>query len=760
MKNIFKIVMAVLFSVNVQSQIIVIDPGHGYGATTSDNPDGRTAIEIETSLEVGLRTRTLIQNSCTWTVHMTRTTNLNSWVSVTQRGQMANNWNADRLLSIHCNAGGGTGTETFYCTQDDTNTPPDIAFAQKIQTDMVAGGSWNNRRCVEDNSFLAYHLGVLRYSAATGCLNEIGFVDSATDSAKLTSSSWRDAFALSYFNALKSNLNLTCAASPAPGAFSLTVTPECSTTATPRNKLTWTPSANATAYNVYRNGVLYASNVTNTTYTNTAVTSGTSYSYYVVAKNATATETSNANGTQTVVALNCAVPGSFTLTATPQCNGTTSQVALSWTTSANATSYDVYRDNVVYAANITGTTYLNTAVVAGTTYNYSVKAKNTTATQTTNSNGTLTVIASNCNPIPGAFTITVTPECSGTGTPRNKLTWTASANATSYNVYRNGVLYASSLTGTTYTNTAVTSGTTYSYYVVAKNATTTQTNNSNGTQTVVALNCAAPGAFTISATAECNGTTSRVNLSWTAAANATSYDIYRNGSLYAADVTGTQFLNTFVTVGTSYTYAMVAKNNIGTVANSNGTLSATAIQCAPGAFTASATPTCSGTTSAINVTWTAAVNATSYDIYRNGNLYASDVTGTSFLNTYLITAGTTYTYEVKAKNSAGSLNNSNGILSVTATNCATAKISEENEVKEPISITFYPNPTDGILNLDINKNEIQNSYYAVMDSNGRILKEANLEKERTINLSQFPAATYFIRVVVDGQEFVKQIVKK
>ncbi len=660
--------MAVFFSINVQSQIIVIDPGHGYGATTTDNPDGRTAIEIETSLEVGLRTRNLIQNSCTWTVQMTRTTNLNSWISVTQRGQMANNWNADRLLSIHCNAGGGTGTETFYCTQDDTNTPPDVAFAQKIQTNMVSGGSWNNRRCVEDNSFLAYHLGVLRYSAATGCLNEIGFVDSATDAAKLTSSTWRDAFALSYFNALKSDLNLTCATTPAPG--------------------------------------------------------------------------------------------SFTLTASPLCNGTTSQVALSWTASANATSYDIYKDGALWDSNITTTTYTNSSgVVAGATYTYSVKAKNAGTTQTTNSNGTVSVTALNCA-IPGAFTITVTPECSGTGTPRNKLTWTASANATAYNVYRNGVLYASSLTGTTYTNTAVTSGTTYSYYVVAKNTTTTQTTNSNGTQTVVALNCAAPGAFTISATAECSGTTSRVNLSWTASANATSYDVYRNGSLYASDVTGTQFLNTFVTVGTTYTYSMMAKNNIGTVANSNGTLSATAIMCAPGSFTATAIPTCSGTTSAINVTWTASVNATSYDIYRNGNLYASDIAGTSFLNTYLITAGTTYTYYVKAKNSAGTLNNSNGTLSATATNCSGAKISEGQDVKEAITISFYPNPTDGILNLEINKTEIQNIHYMIMDVNGRVIKEANLETERTINLSQLPAATYFIRVVVDGQEFVKQIIKK
>ena len=48
----------------------------------------------------------------------------------------------------------------------------------------------------------------------------------------------------------------------------------------------------------------------------------------------------------------------------------------------------------------------------------------------------------------------------------------------------------------------------------------------------------------------------------------------------------------------------------------------------------------------------------------------------------------------------------------------------------------------------------------VMDLNGRVIKEANLGNQRTINLSQLPAATYFVRVVVDGQEFVKQIVKK
>lgn len=583
MKKLLYTLLVVFFAISTKAQIVVIDPGHGYGATTSNNPDGRTATEIETALAVGLKTRTLIQNSCTtWTVQMTRTTNLNSWTSVTQRATMANNWNADRILSIHCNAGGGTGTETFYCTADDTTTAPDIAFAQKIQADMVTNGSFNNRRCVEDNSFLAYHLGVLRYSTATGCLNEIGFVDNATDSAKLTSNTWRDAFALSYFNSLKSNLNLTCASTSAPGSFTLTLTTECSATSS-RIRLNWTASANATGYDIYRNGALYASNITGTTYTNTAVTVGTSYTYFV-------------------------------------------------------------------------------------------KAKNTGATQTTNSNGTLSATAPNCS-TPGAFTLTATPECSGT--------------------------------------------------------------------------------------------TSRVNLTWTTSTNATSYDIYRNGALYASNVTGTQYLNTFVTNGTTYTYYLKAKNSLGTLNNSNGTLTRTALTCTPGAFTITVTPTCSGATSAINVVWTASVNATTYDIYRNGNLYASDVTGTSFLNTYLITAGTTYSYYVKAKNSVGTLNNSNGTLSAKAISC-TAKMINEEEIKtEAIekTISIFPNPAENEINLNIQNVLNQEINVSIFDSNGKSIITTNYYSEESnfeqrLDISNLSSGVYIVKTTIGNEEIHKQIIKK
>lgn len=576
MRKIITLLFALFLSLVANSQIVVIDPGHGYGATTADNPDGRTATEIETSLEVGLRTRTLIQNSCTaWTVQMTRSTNLNSWISVTQRAQMANNWNADRLLSIHCNAGGGTGTETFHCSDGDTNTAPDIAFAQKIQNDMATNGVWNNRRCVEDNSFLSFHLGVLKYSSATGCLNEIGFVDSA-DATKLTSSTWRDTFALSYFNSLKSNLNVTCNSTPLPGAFSLTATPECS--------------------------------------------------------------------------------------------GTTSRINLSWTASSNATGYDLYRNGSLYASNISGTQYLNTSITAGTAYTYYIKAKNVTGT----------------------------------------------------------------------------------------------TNNSNGTLSVTAINCTAPGSFTLTATPECSGTTSRINLTWTASANATGYDIYRNGSLYASNVTGTQFLNTFITVGTTYTYSVVAKNNIGTTANSNGTLPATAMTCAPGSFTLTATPTCSGSTSAINLTWTSSANATSYDIYRNGNLYASDVTGTAFLNTYLITAGTSYSYYVKAKNSVATVNNANGTQSAVAISC-TGKGIEEEIINTEIMV--YPNPTDGIFTLEISNCKDNKFEYQIFDNNGRVIKNAKYDLgeknfRQEIDVSALASGVYSIILIIDNQEYIKKIIKK
>lgn len=309
MKKVYISLVAIFLYCATSAQIIVIDPGHGYGATVSNNPDGRTATEIETALEVGIRTKNLIKNStCAWTVHLTRTTNINGWVSVDQRALMAQNWNADRLLSIHGNAGGGSGTETFYSTAtgltaNTQSAAVQLAYATKVQNNMVTEGAWINRRISTDIAYLGYNLGVLKRST-TGCLNEIGFVDNATDKPKLLSTVWRDKFALAYFKAFQAELKVTCNSAVTPGAFTLTLTPEC-VGAENQIKLTWTASANATSYDIYRNGTLYTSGVTGLQFVNTLVIAGTTYSYVVKAKNTSGT-TSNSNGTRTAIASSCA----------------------------------------------------------------------------------------------------------------------------------------------------------------------------------------------------------------------------------------------------------------------------------------------------------------------------------------------------------------------------------------------------------------------------------------------------------------------
>ena len=246
------IICLMSFAFFAQAQVVVIDPGHGYNSNGT-NVDGRTTTEIYTALSASLKLRDLINNSnCGWTVHMTRTTNgAGGWTSVSQRALMSNNWNATRFISIHCNGGGGTGTETFYCNQSASSTADDLAFANIIQNDMVQYGQWTDRRVAEDDSYLNFHLGVLRTNNAPACLSEIGFVDSA-DETKLLSNSWRDKFALAYFESLKDELG-NCSSNPPSGGGNCPVTQSL---ATPIQPNTYEASSSITASNVVSFGTV------------------------------------------------------------------------------------------------------------------------------------------------------------------------------------------------------------------------------------------------------------------------------------------------------------------------------------------------------------------------------------------------------------------------------------------------------------------------------------------------------------------------
>jgi len=200
-----------------QKKIIVIDPGHNYDNISTLEPI-KSACEVMTNWDVANKLKNMIDANLylDWIAVLTRPdNNSGSNVTLTDRALIANNYEAIApgkvyFLSIHCNAGGGTGTETFYCNHTfNSNNSLLIKYAQNIQDNMVDHGNWYDRSgnrnggVEEDFDYFTYHLGVLKNLTMPNCLNEIGFVDYFNDELKLWNDSWRSKFAFAYFEALQ-----------------------------------------------------------------------------------------------------------------------------------------------------------------------------------------------------------------------------------------------------------------------------------------------------------------------------------------------------------------------------------------------------------------------------------------------------------------------------------------------------------------------------------------------------------------------------
>jgi hypothetical protein len=151
-------------------------------------------------------------------------------------------------------------------------------------------------------------------------------------------------------------------------------------------------------------------------------------------------------------------------------------VALSWAASAGAASYNVYRATTPggegatpYRTGLTATAFTDTGLTNGTTYYYEVTAVNAAG----ESGRSAEVSATPQVPAPAAPT-----NLSATaGNAQVTLTWSASAGATTYDVYRATAAggegttpLRTGLTATTFTDTGLTNGTTYFYEVTAVNA--------------------------------------------------------------------------------------------------------------------------------------------------------------------------------------------------------------------------------------------------------------------------------------------------
>lgn len=187
-----------------------------------------------------------------------------------------------------------------------------------------------------------------------------------------------------------------------------------------------------------------------------------------------------------------------------------------------------------------------------------------------------------CDPPASPSGVAATPS----GDNQIDVSWTASAGATSYKVFRalgacppsSYELIAPSVTGTSYTDTGVSGGTTYAYAVVAVDGTTGCESAKSLCSSATATGlCTLAPTFAGLETAASSGTpTCGVNLAWSAAtANCGSsvvYNVYRSevpgftpnaGNLLARCRTGTAFSDASAPPGTTFYYEVHAEDDSG-----------------------------------------------------------------------------------------------------------------------------------------------------------------------------------------------------
>ncbi|MGD9955680.1 MAG: hypothetical protein AB7V23_06405 [Candidatus Nanopelagicales bacterium] len=380
--------------------------------------------------------------------------------------------------------------------------------------------------------------------------------------------------------------------------------------------LTWNVVGGASSYNVYKNGSLLASTSGNT-WTDTGLANGTSVTYWVTAVVSGTESAASSSVFVTPVAITPDVPTN--LAATPG----DGSISLTWSAAAHALSYRVYKDGVLVASP-SGTSTTISSLTNGTPYAFTVVAVNGAASSAASSPLSATPVAA----APSAPTgLTATP-----GNAQVALSWTAPAGATAYRVYRDGVLVASPAT-TSYTDTGLTNGTAYTWTVTAVKQNSAESAASSGATATPQV--PAPGTPTgVTATAGAN----QVAVQWTAVSGATSYKVYRGGTLVQTVAT-TSWTETGLTSGTAVSYTVVASNAGGSSAASIAA-TATPLPAAPTGLTV--TP---GNASNA-LTWTAVTGAASYRVYRNGTQVGTSATA-SYSDTGL-TNGTSYTYYVVA----------------------------------------------------------------------------------------------------------------
>ena len=334
---------------------------------------------------------------------------------------------------------------------------------------------------------------------------------------------------------------------------------------------------------------------------------------------------------------------------------TANQVDLSWTDVEDADDYELWRWEdtegwVELDDSISGTSYADTGVTAGKTYYYQVSADGGTTW------------SNRVNETVGAYDASTLAAPTATSTAIS-LSWSAVTGAASYELWRfenSWTQVGGTLTATTYADASVEIGKTYFYQVMAKGPNGDGAWSNRVSDTVPSTTPGMPQNLNAAAG------NAQVVLTWDepvsnggSALTGYQYRYQMTGGTWTSWMATSPALSRTATVSSltnesAHTFEVQAMNANG--AGATASASATPMSTPPGI------PTGLGTTSTgpteISLSWTAVDGAASYQLQRrsNGGAWGSPMdagSGTTYTDMDL-TPSTTYDYEVRAVNPAGS----------------------------------------------------------------------------------------------------------
>ena len=159
---------------------IYLDPGHG---GTDPGAVGNGLQEKHVTLQIALIIREYLNAYRNVSIKMSRTSD--KTVSLKKRTDDANKWGADLYVSIHINAGRGTGFES-YIYSGLANSSKAGKF-RSILHDKI-------KRVIQmkDRGKKRANFHVLRETKMPAVLTENGFIDTKSDAQKMKNKNWID----------------------------------------------------------------------------------------------------------------------------------------------------------------------------------------------------------------------------------------------------------------------------------------------------------------------------------------------------------------------------------------------------------------------------------------------------------------------------------------------------------------------------------------------------------------------------------------